>query len=247
MNRREPPSQALPAAASFLYVNQCTDIEPPDVIDEGPVRMHSFAERGLSRSRNRAIALSRAELLVLADDDVEHPAEMVERVRRGFDAHPRASVVTFQFLDAASGEPVKSYRRDSFVHDRRSVGSVSSIEIGLRRERLAGLRFDERLGLGSGLPTGEEFIFLMDALRAGHVLGYWPEPICSHPGVGGGHRDWDAFMVRAKGAVLRRGYPLAWPLAIAYFALTKRSRYGRAMGPAAFLYHATRGARVISP
>lgn len=250
MNRREPPpvlARFAPSAErpALLVINQCTEIEPPPDIDAEGLRMISVREQGLSRSRNRALEHARGELLAFCDDDVEYLPSALATLRRGFAAHPRAAIVTFQFLARETGRPFKRYAPAPFEHGPLSVAAVSTIEIAFRRERAAHLRFDERFGLGAGLASGEENIWLRDALRAGLRAGYFPEPLCDHPGLPTGHRAWTAADARAKGALLRRMYPRAWPAMVGGFCVLKYPLYRERLSAPRFLLEAVQGARKL--
>ncbi|MDD9936592.1 MAG: glycosyltransferase family A protein [Myxococcales bacterium] len=245
MNRAEPPpvlDGVEPAQGlALLVINQCTTIEPPPAMAEGRRRMISVRERGLSRSRNLALDNASSDIVVIGDDDVSYLPDVASTVERAFAHLPEAAIVTFQYLDADSGRPAKAYGEWASRHDVRSIGSVSSIEIALRPSRLGGLRFDTRFGLGTGLPMGEESIFLADALRVGLPVHYWPAPICAHRGPGTGHSEWTAETARVKGAVMRRMFPLGWPAALAALAYGNLGRV-RAVGFGSFMRSAVGGA-----
>jgi glycosyltransferase involved in cell wall biosynthesis len=250
MNRSEPPPvlARLPPGAdkpALLVINQCTTIDPPAELSEPGVRMISVRERGLSRSRNRALELARGKLLVFCDDDVEYLPGALASLRRGFAAHPGAAVVTFQFLTRETGKPFKRYAPSPQRHGLFSVASVSTIEIALRRDLAGHLRFDERFGLGAELASGEENIWLADALHAGLGAGYFPEPLCDHPGLSTGHRAWTAADARTKGALLRRMYPRLWPAMLGGFCVLKYPLYRDQLSPPSFLAAALAGARNI--
>lgn len=247
MNRTEPPPVLARFSASderpaLLVINQCTAIEPPPMFERDGVRMVSMHERGVSLSRNRALGLARAELLAIVDDDIEYLPGSLATIRRAYRALPDADVITFQFLNRDTGLPVKHYAARPFRHDRRTIGRVSLVEMTLRRDATVGLAFDTRFGPGATLQSGEENIFLADALRAGLRGYYWPEPICDHPGVGTGYRMWDRETAYAKGATFRRMYPLAWPGVAAYFALVKHRNYRSQMNLVTWLWINARGA-----
>ena len=248
MNRSEPPPvlARLPPSAerpALLVINQCTTIEPPPELVAPGVRMISVRERGLSRSRNRALELARGKLLVFCDEDVLYLPAALATLRRGFAAHPGAAIVTFQFQTRETGALFKHYAPSPFAHGPLSVAAVSTIEIALRRERAGHLRFDERFGLGAALPSGEENIWLADALRAGLSAGYFPEPLCDHPGLSTGHRAWSHADARAKGALLRRMYPRLWPAMVGGFCILKYPLYRARLSPPGFLAAALEGAR----
>jgi len=184
----------------------------------GRGRVFDYAERGLSKSRNRALQHAAAGIALIADDDVRHPPAAPARVAAAFAAHPRADIITFQ-AQTPAGAPFKKYQTRARRHTARSIMRVSSWEIALRVEsiRAAGLRFDERFGLGAEFPTGEENIFLIDALRRGLRLRYQPQVIAIHPAASSGADLSTAAAIEAKGAAHRRMFGAAFlPVALAF-------------------------------
>src|SRR5688500_20220427 len=103
MNRTEPPPvlARFPEGAerpALLVINQCTTIEPPPDLERPGVRMYSSRERGISKSRNAALARARGKLLAIADDDLDYLPSALDAPRRAIAAHQRAAAVTLQCL-----------------------------------------------------------------------------------------------------------------------------------------------------
>ncbi|WP_425639525.1 glycosyltransferase family 2 protein [Algoriphagus yeomjeoni] len=173
----------------------------------------SFNERGLSKSRNRAIEHSTADIALIADDDVVFTDDLQSKIKAGFAKFPDADILTFKIL-TPSGQPYKNYANNAFKHDRSSIYKVSSVEMVVKVSKLkeAGLKFDERFGLGTSYPSGEEMIFLNDALNKGLNIYFIPEYIVSHPLESSGKILDDKYF-RSKGALIRRLYgksPQLW-------------------------------------
>ena len=251
MNCREPPNlladfSAADERPAVLVINQCPGGELPALLETPTLRMISVQDRGLAKSRNLALDAARGELLVLADDDLRYLPSALATVREAFAAHPDATAITFQFLNSDTGQPYKRYPPRGFRHNLRTIASVSSVEIALRRERLGSLRFDPAHGLGARFPSAEEGVFLADLLHAGHKLYYWPAPLCSHPGQTSGHTQWSPAIAEAKGAAFARMYRGRWPLVAAWFALRKYPLYKQHLGLGAFALHSVRGAKAVS-
>lgn len=215
--------------ASVLIINQVLAGPVPDPVDRGRVRMLSFREQGVSRSRNRAIEHSRGEVLLFADDDLQCFAHVFPEVTAAFATHADAAAITFR-CEGLQGSPSPTQRRQPGRHTPLSVASVRSVEIAVAPQRLGAVRFDAAFGLGTDLPSGEEAVFLRDLQRAGQVVRHCPLAICRHERLSSGQRPWDTAMARTKGAVLRRMYPLAWPLPLAYLAATKYETHGKHLG-----------------
>ena len=106
----------------------------------------------------------------------------------------------------------------------KSIMKVSSIEIAFRINsiKIKNLKFDEKFGLGTNNPTGEEAIFLSDALKQGLKILYIPLPIVFHPkeSSGGMFKD-NPKLIRAKGAMFYRIFGIWGYLVSFLFALKK--------------------------
>jgi glycosyltransferase involved in cell wall biosynthesis len=200
-----------------------------DCRNVGMHSVHSYNERGLSASRNRALAHARADICLITDDDVGFNDGIEQHIVRVFEQYPEADIVTFQAY-TPEGEPFKSNYRDSpFWHNRKSIMRVCSIEIAFRRSSVIGaeVMFDEQFGLGAKFATGEEIIFLNDCLNAGLRVLYYPLPIVTHPKESsGGQLAGNPALIQAKGAMFYRIFGLSGLAVSVLFALRKHAESG---------------------
>lgn len=121
---------------------------------------------GLSRNRNNALSMSKADICLIADDDNRYKPEYIDTILDAWNANPDADILTFQ-AQTLQGEPLHPY----------PAPYVCSVEITFRRSSVTGkgIKFDERFGLGSPLLcAGEEEVFIADARRAGLTVKYVP-------------------------------------------------------------------------
>ncbi|MBK8970365.1 MAG: glycosyltransferase [Hahellaceae bacterium] len=225
----DPLLLTVPDDVSVIVVNQVPDAaECPKPFHIRPnVVCHSYRERGLSKSRNRLMSLATQNYLVISDDDVAFLPGVFKKIADAFERYPE-DVLTFQ-METTEGRPRKRYKAKSFVHNRLSVGRVSSCEIGLRRQsiRSRGVQYDERFGLGAQFPVGEEVIFLKDCLGAGLRLRFVPLSISSHPEESTG-RFFTKTSEFNRGALFQRLFGrLAMPLGLVFYARKKKELAGR--------------------
>lgn len=143
-------------------------------------------EYGLSKSRNLALANCHAKYLYIMDDDVafdlDRIKELVERMcLDGVDV----ATCRYEYHDGSSP---KKYRSAPFTHGFLSAARVSSIEIcvNVNSVRSKGLQFDETFGLGTQMPSGEEFIFITDCVKMKLKVRYYPISTGAHPYVTSG-------------------------------------------------------------
>lgn len=192
----------------------------------GGENIFSFYEKGLSKSRNRAIEYCDSDIALISDDDVEYIENFEEIIVKSFEENPDVDIITFQ-IKTPDGELFKdNYQKFKFMHNMRSIMKVSSIEIAFRINsiKIKKLKFDEKFGLGTNYPTGEEVIFLSDALKQGLKILYIPLPIVFHPkeSSGGMFKD-NPKLIQAKGAMFYRIFGI-WGYLVSFLFAFKKYR-----------------------
>lgn len=184
----------LPASASkcsFLVVhqifNQSSDgVDCSKILARDDVDHHILNYAGLSKSRNFGIAHATTKYLFIMDDDVIFDVERMQALVEWMDSN-NIDVATCQHK-FESGRFPKNYQSQPFKHNLLSLAKVSSIDICLNVEKVRKLNlgFDERFGLGSDLPSGEEYIFLTDCLKRGLNIWFYPITVGVHPDITSG-------------------------------------------------------------
>jgi GT2 family glycosyltransferase len=194
------------------------------------------APRGLSRARNIGLEHLHAELVAFPDDDCMYPEDLLERVAQRFADDTTLDGLTGRAANV-DGRTSPSWARDAAELTRDNLWNRAiSFTIFLRASAVAAAgRFDEQLGLGSGLPwsSGEETDFLVRALDGGARIVYDPDLVVLHD-----DKTYSPAALRAVGAregasvgyILRKngysartvGRMLARPLGGAMVALARR-------------------------
>ena len=167
----------LKITGDCIVINQCNE-ENREVLEESGRRVEYICtkERGLSKSRNMAIARGSAEVCILCDNDVEYVEGYEALILEAFEQYPGADIIIFYIKRKERMSPVFHQVRDmGFL----SVMKIFSPEIAFRREKVLELPFHESFGAGSQYSMGEENIFLYDALRAGLKIKYVPIQIAN--------------------------------------------------------------------
>lgn len=206
-----------------VVINQCDRegyAEYPTA--RGLARMYDTRQRGLTRSRNMAIAKSDADVCMLCDDDEVFVQDYEEKIRSAYERLPQADVIAFKMGNRPLSFADK-VKRLKFPQTMK----VSSCQISFRRDSLLRtcVRFDELLGAGTGNGAEEELKFLRDCEKAGLRIYYVPTEIAA---VGQTESTWfggftEQFFFN-RGATTR--YILGWPLAAVYavYYAVKKSR-----------------------
>lgn len=208
-----------------LVINQCNIDE--DVIQEDHNKLHRVyltKTRGLSVSRNLAIDNSEADICVLSDDDEVFVDDLEKIVESAYCENPTADIIIFNLENRHQklGNKKKRLRGLDLLR-------VASWQITFRRESVCNkVRFDEKLGAGTGNGGGEENKFLFDCEKAGLQILYMPIIIAT--GIEDLGSTWffgyDANYFYKLGAVLR--YILGSAMGgvyCLYTVVTKRNLY----------------------
>lgn len=209
-----------------LIVNQCDKNDFSQICYNGyTVRMFSTIERGLSRSRNMCIANSLGDICLVCDDDEILDNNYVEIITSAFEEYPEVDVLTFM---------VNSPQKKSYPTKTKKVGYIGAMktaswQIAFRRQSIVdkNIRFDEKMGSGTGNGCGEENKFLFDCLKKGLKIRYIP---CLIASVAQTDSKWfngftNAFFYN-RGYSNRRllGIPLAWLYGV-YYSVMKYGEY----------------------
>ena len=214
-----------------LMINQCDREEQLIYTTEhGTGRMIFTRGRGLTKSRNMAIQAAQGDVCLLCDDDEEFVEDYERRILDAYLSLPQADLIIFKMKDRPPSFP------DQVMELKfPKTMKVSSWQISFRRESLmkSGIRFDERLGAGTGNGGEEELKFLLDCQRAGLSIFYVPTEIAT---VGQTSSTWfsgfDRRFFYNRGATTR--YILGLPLAVlysVYYVLKKRPLYRHQLTP----------------
>lgn len=144
-------------------------------------KMLTFNEKGISKSRNRGILNSIGDICIITDDDVIFVENYKEIIMKAYDEYPEADIITFR-VKTPSGEEFKRYPK-KIKHNIFSLLKVSSIEITFKKQSIMKSKvfFNEKFGLGTSIPLGEENIFLNDCLNKKLKIYHYPEIIVIHP------------------------------------------------------------------
>ena len=202
-------AMTLPQMAGVSYL-----VSWQTVGEDSDVRVIRTASKGLSRNRNHALDHASADVLLIADDDLDYIPQGLEAVRTAFEADPDLDIGLFRYSNGCGGyEKVYPQSPVRIAGHLPKDYYTTSMEIAIRREGRSGsLRFHEEFGLGAPvLKCGEEELFLLSARRAGHKIVLFPVDLCVHRGLTTGNRRVaDRGVYRGMGAVTALIYPLTF-------------------------------------
>lgn len=141
------------------------------------------SEKGASRARNVGLGYAGGVIVAFPDDDCVYPPDLLEKVDRFFAKHRGEDGLSGRSVDWSGENSMGRFGTSPHVVDRLNVWGCSiEYAIFLRRESLEDLRFDERLGVGSGTKwgAGEGTDYLLRLLDQGASLRYDPDVMVVH-------------------------------------------------------------------
>lgn len=203
-------SDPLPRAIQALQ-------ERPDV------RVFLSDGRGAAASRNAALVAAQGDVLLFCDDDIVQNPDAHAALLEGFAQDLNLDFVCARLI-GPDGRPHKAYGPDGQPVRFWNAARIGTPELALRMAtiRALGLRFDEQFGAGTSTPLGDEFIFVMDCLRAGLKGRHINLVMGEHPSVSSG-LNFAPQTLPWRRAVFRRA--LGWYWWPAYMAFLWRNRF----------------------
>jgi glycosyltransferase involved in cell wall biosynthesis len=169
--------QTMNIASDCIVINQCNEnkIEHINYKNYNVAIVYS-TERGLSKSRNLALNHAKADIVVIADDDVCYLDNYPATIMAAYEANHNADILTFKVKD--NKEYFSKEKKLNFL----TIHKTASWEITMRLESVKNTRFNEMFGTGSPyFQCGEENIFLKDCLRNKKTIVYVPQKIAFFP------------------------------------------------------------------
>lgn len=160
--------QSTKASSNTITINQITQENLP-MLEKRDVRhnLFSFKERGLSKSRNKAISRATGDICIIADNDVEYFDNYEEIIKTAYANNPDADIIAFYMESTNPSRPVN--RLSAGPVDYKRALKLCSVQITFKRESIINnnVQFNELFGAGAKYNAGEENIFLTNCLRKG--------------------------------------------------------------------------------
>lgn len=220
--------EKMKVSSNAVVVNQC-DREGRETIDFNGHRVLwiDTTERGLSKSRNMAIANASADICMLSDDDMEYRSDYEATVLDAFDRLD-GDIISFQVCGIE-----KVFKKYSPVEQKVNFlqsMKIASVEIAFRREAFVkkNIRFDELIGAGTEFLMGEENAMLVQCLKKGLHICYTPKEIADlHIGDSTWFKGFDEKFFMGKGAGFAAMRTPFTSLLIWQWAIRKRGLYAQ--------------------
>ncbi|MFW2056737.1 glycosyltransferase family A protein [Acinetobacter haemolyticus] len=162
----------------FDYSNIVFDLE-----SKSNIRYSRLEKLGLPHSRNFALDSCSAKFLIPTDSDVIIFDSNLERINDYLINNSHLDFLTLEsYYDLSQENPRRAFANKEFLHNRRTLLSVSSIEIVMNVERfkLSNVEWDLDFGLGARFGGGLETVMLQNANNAGLKGMFVPIPLSCH-------------------------------------------------------------------
>lgn len=210
-----------------VIINQTNNINLEDIVS-GDNRLYSFKEKGLSKSRNKAIVNSNADICIIADDDLKYESDYEKIVEDGYNTYPEADIIAF-YVDNIEDKKRKIIRKQGKINIIQSM-RIQSVQITFKKNSIINndLKFNEKFGTGTELYMGEENIFLAQCIRKGLKIYYIPKKIATiQDNESTWFKGFDEYYFNVKGDVFYEISKTIYPILIFQFAIRKRKLYAK--------------------
>lgn len=193
-----------------LIINQSDRVKYECVFYHGyKIECYTFAEKGLSRSRNNALLRCTGDILCIADDDMVYTDTYREDIICEFQKHPEADALVFNVVALngdRSGKTIEKYARVG----KRESREYGSVHIAIKKSALMGknVYFNTLFGSGAMYSCGEDTLFLKELIEKGLKLYKSPVEIAM---VDMSESTWfkgyNEKYFKDKGALIEAAYP----------------------------------------
>jgi len=166
--------------SDVIFANQTSEYSCIEtMIEENTVRMISTSHRGVGKNRNTALLNAEEGICLFADDDVTYVDTYPAIVKQAFNEISDADIIIFNLTTKSDRKPKNCTKvRRCRIWNILSYGTY---RIGFRLQEInkANVWFTQLFGGGAKYPSGEDTIWLIDALRKGLKIYTYPVVIGS--------------------------------------------------------------------
>lgn len=209
-----------------VVINQCEKNGYEEIEYKGKkIRIFNCAERGLSKSRNKAIKESKADICIIADDDMTYVDNYEKLIINGYLENKVADILAFYVADSNS----KNMMRKKFKINYLTSMKLKSVQLTFKRNSICEKKvfFDNDFGTGTENYMGEENIFLFDCIKKKIKVYYIPSTIAklNDDSESTWFEGYNRKYFNIKGKAYYRMSKKIFPLLVLQFAIRKRNIY----------------------
>ena len=130
-------------------------------------KIYSYNEKGISKSRNKALENANGDILLLCDDDVTYNNEYETIIKNEFKKNKDADIIIFNL--ESINRKIRYNKRNKKVHFYNCL-RYGTYRIAMRKQAVTDIKFNELFGPNSKYCSGEDGLFLIDCLKKGLKL-----------------------------------------------------------------------------
>lgn len=184
----------------------------PEKLNRNDILILRSESIGLSANRNNAILHSTADIIYIADDDIEIFHDTFINILNRFSQYPDTDVATFMLKETNPEHYPKEIADLGFYLPKNY--NILSYCMAFRSKVKNILLFNTTFGINSGVfESGEDELFHLQARKKGLKCRFFPDIIASHPDLSTGERKiTDRRIVLSMGAIITLSYPRSFLL-----------------------------------
>jgi glycosyltransferase involved in cell wall biosynthesis len=150
--------------------------------DKIDIKYIRSGRKGLSFNRNTGLDNCSGDIIAFPDDDCEYTGDILERVVEFFNNNPDYCFYTCNTRDKnTSGAIFNAKTKDADISVFNFTSTGISFTVFTRMPAIRNFKFDEKLGVGTTLGSGEESDLLLFLLRNRHKGKYHAGHYIFHP------------------------------------------------------------------
>lgn len=153
-----------------IIINQCDRNKVQEFKHNGnDIKFMSFNERGVGLSRNSALMRAGADICLMADDDMVYVEGYRDIVLSAFKDNPDSDMIMFNVpINQQDGETKVKVKKNGRVRLYNAL-RYGTVNIAFKREAIfrKNIQFSLLFGGGSRYGSGEDSLFIRDALKKG--------------------------------------------------------------------------------
>lgn len=162
-----------------LIINQSNYFGYKEVIDNNnTIKMYTFNEKGVGKSRNNALIRSSAEICMLSDDDVKFEENYMEILEDNFDKYKNYDVLLFNVPSTNILRPTAYIDKIKKIN-KYNYMRYGAVNIAFRRNSImrGNIYFSLLFGGGATYSAGEDTLFLKECLSKGLKILAVPQKV----------------------------------------------------------------------
>ncbi|MEW4289644.1 glycosyltransferase family A protein [Rossellomorea marisflavi] len=153
--------------SDVIVINQCEKFNyHEETYNKNKVKMFSFNEIGVGKSRNSALIRSEGDICLMADDDMRYTNNYKEIVITAFKENPKADVILFNVPINKENKRIIKVKKNQRIRFLNSL-KFGTVNIAFRRDRIMkkNISFSLLFGGGARYGCGEDSLFIRECLK----------------------------------------------------------------------------------